>query len=288
MRMLAALSVAVTVAIVPAAPAIAGTPGGTESLGKSKGLEYMRATFPNVVTQTPQPANCDGDAQIVGGGGSISGPAPQSTLNETYPVPPSTWQAEGTSTNGAQKLKAYAVCGGFIPDYENTQSSLGENTVLIASASCALDTDPIGGGGGATGAGIRTIASFPRLPPSSPLGWHPFAHNTTMDDTLWDSWAICSDLDVSYRNSSRVRIGPEETGKAIARCTSKEAVVSGGWSGKRENVVGYTMRALTTKPWDSKEDANKVPDDGWLAKAQNLHTQGIDIVANAVCKRPAR
>ncbi len=170
----------------------------------------MRATFPNVLTQTPQPANCDGDAQIVGGGGSISGPAPQSTLNETYPIPPSTWQAEGNSTGAVQKLKAYAVCGGFIPEYENNQAALGENTVLIATAPCAMDTDPIGGGGGATGSGIRMIASFPRLPPSSPLGWHPFAHNTTMDDTLWDSWAICSDLDVSYRNSSRVRIGPEE------------------------------------------------------------------------------
>ena len=287
MRTLAALSAAVVVAIAPAAPAVAGISGQTESLGKSKGLEYMRASFPNVLTQTPQPANCDGDAQIVGGGGSISGPAPQSTLNETYPVPPSAWQAEGNSTGAARTLKAYAVCGGFVPEYESNQSSLGENTVLIASALCAVDTNPIGGGGGATGAGIRTIASFPRLPPNSPLGWHPFAHNTTIDDTLWDSWAICSELDVKYRESARVRIGPGETGKAIAKCKAKEAVVSGGWAGKRENVIGYTMRALTTRPWDSKQDANKVPDDGWLAKAQNLHTQGIDIVANAICKRPA-
>jgi hypothetical protein len=64
--------------------------------------------------------------------------------------------------------------------------------------------------------------------------------------------------------------------------------VSGGWAGRQDEVVGFPTRALTTKPWDSKEDRNKVPDDGWLAKAQNLHTQRIDLVANAVCKRPAQ
>ena len=138
------------------------------------------------------------------------------------------------------------------------------------------------------GAGDPHDRELPRLAPSSPLGWHPFAHNTTANDTLWDSYAICSDLDVRYRESEGVRVRPEETAKAIAECRPNEAVVSGGWAGKDGMVIGFTMRALTTKPWDSKDDKNKVPDDGWLAKAQSLHGQRIDLVANAVCKRPAR
>jgi hypothetical protein len=277
---------ALALAIAPAANA--GTPGQTESLGKSKGLEYMRAKYLGVATQTTQPANCDGDAQIVGGGGSMAGPAPQSTLNETYPVPPSAWQAEGNTTQGARTLTAYAVCAGFVPSYENNQSALTENTVLFASASCEPELEPIAGGGGATGGGIRTIGSFPRLPPSTPLGWITPAHNTTMNDTLWDAYAICSDLDVKHRESARVHVGADETGTAIAECKPTEAVVSGGWAAKREDVTGFVARALSTKPWDSKDDGNKVPDDGWLVKAQNLHTQRIDLVANATCKRPAQ
>jgi hypothetical protein len=275
-------------ALVAAPVAAAGTPGATESLGKAKGLEYHRARFLSVVTQTAQPANCDGDANVVGGGGSMAGSAPESTLNETYPMQPDSWQAEGSTTapNG-RTLTAYAVCaGGFSLSHQSSQSPLGVNTVIIATAACEGAEEPIAGGGGATGPGIRMIASFPRLAPSSPLGWHPFAHNTTASDTLWDSSAICSNLDVRYRESDRVRVRPQETGKAVAECRQTEAVVSGGWAGKRDKVVGFTTRALTTKPWDSKDDANKVPDDGWLAKAQNLHTQRIDLIANAVCKRP--
>jgi hypothetical protein len=268
--------------------ASAGTPGQTESLGASKGLEYMRAKHADVVTQTVQPANCDGDAQIVGGGGAMAGPAGASTLNETYPAAPSAWHAEGNTSSGARTLTAYAVCGGFIPQYENNQSALPENATLVASASCDSGLDPIAGGGGATGPGILTIASYPRLPPSSPLGWSPVARNTTIDDTLWDAYAVCSDLDVSHRESERVRVATEEAGKAIAPCKRREAVVSGGWAAKREDVVGFTAKALTSRPWDSKDDGNDVPDDGWLVKALNLHTERIDLVANATCKRPAR
>lgn len=278
--------VALALAIAPAANA--GTAGPTESLGKAKGLEYMRAKFADVVTQTAQPANCDGDAQIVGGGGSMAGQPGASTLNETYPVPPSAWQAEGNTTQGAQTLTAYAVCAGFVPDYEVSQSPLSENSTLFALAPCDPADDPIAGGGNATGGGINMIASSPVLSPSTPEGWQPVARNSTIDDTLWDSHAVCSDLDVRHRESERVRLGLEGSGKAIARCKQQEAVVSGGWIGKRQEVQGFPTRALVSKPWDSKDDANKVPDDGWLAKVLNLHSQGIDLVANATCKRPAQ
>jgi hypothetical protein len=266
--------------------ASAGTPGLTESLGKSQGIEYLRAKFPGVVSQAAQPANCDGDSQIVGGGGSMAGPAPKSTLNETYPVQPGSWQAEGNTTGRARTLTAYAVCSGFVPEYESSQSPLGENTVLFAAVSCTPGLDPIAGGGGATGAGILTIASFPALPPSTPLGWRPIAYNMTQDDTLWDSYAICSGLDVKHRESDRVRVRADDVGKAIARCKPKEAVVSGGWAAKQDDVVGFVTRSLSTRPWDSSEDGNKVPDDGWMVKAQNLHTAAVDLVANATCRRP--
>jgi hypothetical protein len=271
-----------------ASPASGGTAGPTVSLGKSKGLEYMKAKHLQVVTQTTQPATCDSGTSVVGGGGSMAGPAPQSTLNETYPSQPTAWHAEGNTTSGARTLTAYAVCDQLPLSYQSSQSALDTNSVLIATVLCEGAEEPIAGGGGATGPGIRTIASFPRLPPNSPLGWHPYAHNTTGNDTLWDSYVICSNLDVRYRESGEARVRPQETAKAIAKCRPEEAVVSGGWAGVDGDTTGFSMRALSTKPWDSKDDTNKVPDDGWLAKAQSLHTQNIDLVANAICKRPPR
>ena len=282
-----AIAVGLATALIGTPAAHAGTPGPTESLGKSKGLEYMRAKYLQAASQTTQPATCDGGS-VVGGGGSMAGPAPESTLNETYPSQPTAWHAEGNTTQGSQTLTAYAVCGQFSLSYQSSQSALGTNTVLIATVLCEGAEEPIAGGGGATGPGIRTIASFPRLPPNNPLGWHPYAHNTSGNDTLWDSYVICAALDAKYRESPEIRVRPNETGKAIAKCKPTEAVVSGGWLGRREKVTGFVTRALTTKPWDSKDDKNKVPDDGWLAKAQNLHTQNIDLVANAVCKRAAQ
>jgi hypothetical protein len=273
---------------MPASGASAGTPGDTVSLGKSKGLEYMRAKYVDVVTQSTQPANCDGDANVVGGGGSMAGAAPGSTLNETYPSQPSAWHAEGTSTAGSRTLTAYAVCGGLSLSYQSNQSSLGVNTVLFAIATCEGLEHPLAGGGGATGPGMRMIASFPRLAPSVPLGWHPYVHNTTANDTLWDSYGVCGSLDVRYRESPEARLASNATGKAVAKCKPSEAVVSGGWVGRRDKVIGFTMRGLATRPWDSKQDGNKVPDDGWLVKAQNLHTQRVDLVASAVCKRAAQ
>ena len=283
----AAIAVVVAAAFGPPA-ANAGTPGPTKSLGSSNGLEYMRAKYADVATQTAQPANCDGDSQVVGGGGSMAGPAPESTLNETYPMQPTTWQAEGNTTAGARTLTAYAVCVGLVPIYENTQGPLDTNTVLYAAPSCDPGLDPIAGGGGATGPGILTIASFPVLPPSTP-GWRPVAFNQTQNDTLWDAYAICSeDVVVKHRESDRVKVRANDVGKAIAKCKPNESVISGGWAGMQDEVIGFVMRSQTTRPWDSKEDGNKVPDDGWLVKAQNIHTARVDLVANATCRLPER
>lgn len=269
-----------------APPAQAGTPGPTESLGKAQGIEYLRAKFGSVVSQATQPANCDGDSSVTGGGGSIDGDPATATLNESYPDPPFSWDAEGSSTGGPSTLTAYAVCAGTVPDYYTSQSSLGTNTVLHSIAACGAG-DPIGGGGGATGPGIVLIGSEPRVPPSAPVGWAPSAYNNTTNDTLFDSSVVCSDdLTVRYRRSDPIRLRPGETVKAIAHCRPNEAVLGGGFAGVKGEVIGYRIGALASKPWDSKQDAKGVPEDGWLAKARSLESLRVSLVANAVCKRP--
>ena len=278
------------VAKTATAEAHAGTAGQTVSLGKSNGLEYMRAKLANVVSQAGAPANCDGDAEVTGGGGSIAGPGADVTLNATFPLtgPASGWQAEGTTTQGAaQTVTSFAVCGGLDVSVVTTQSPLGTNTVLHALRTCAGDTQPLGGGGRATGAGILLVGSRAVLPPST-TGWGPIAYNRTQSDTLFDSHAVCGEgYTVRYRESERIKLPVGDAVKAVAQCKPAEAVLGGGFFAEKQGSVGHRASALATKPWDSKADAKKVPDDGWLARAQNLETYRVNLVAQAVCRRPA-
>ncbi len=226
----------------------------------------------------------------LGGGGSMAGPAPQSTLNETYPVPPSAWQAEGNTTQGVRTLKAYAVCAGFVPSYENNQSALTENTVLFASASCEPELEPIGG----RRRGHRRRHSDHRQLPAPTAEHAPgLDHPGSQHDDERHPLGRLRDLQRPRREAPGTRPGPrrrrgDRQGDRGMQAT--EAVVSGGWSAKREDVVGYVSGPCSTQAWDSKDDANKVPDDGWLVKAQNLHTQSdrVSRTRSASARRSSR
>ena len=285
------LAIGVLGALVLTMPAVAaaGTPGSTESLGKSKGLEYMRAQHPNVIDQVGQSAYCDGDAEVTGGGGVINGPAPGTALHETYPDTGdlSGWRAEAsTAGDEPRRLTTFAVCGGVDLNYSNSQIPL-DTGILVANETCSSSVlKPIGGGMSATGSGMKLVASRPVRPPSTP-GWAVNVWNDTMDDTLIDSYGICTDrFKLRDRTSELNRLQPGETGTAIAKCKSSESVLSGGFVGRRDKVTGFLTVALGTKPWDSKADGNKVPDDGWQVRARNQEDLlRADLEAIAVCKR---
>jgi len=280
---------AVALAVAPAAGA--GTAGPSVSLGKSHGLEYMRAKFNDVTTQVEQSAGCDGDGQVTGGGGSIDGPAAFARLRGSYPFssPGTGWNVQGTSIGADRTLAAFAVCGGIDVDYEVTGlSSFPANSVVHGGASCPIGADPIAGGARATApvSEVTMIATFPLLPPST-AGWRtPLANPSPTEDTLYEGHAVCSSVyDVRYQYSDPKRLRSGEAANAVARCRAKQSVLGGGFFSVRADVTGYRSEALTTRPWDSKQDGNKTPDDGWLARAYNRETFRVHLVAVAVCKR---
>jgi hypothetical protein len=282
----AAAAVSLALALgVAAGPALAGTPGPSVSLGKSKGIEYFKGTYRDVVTQTNQPVECDisggGEVEVTGGGGSISGPAETSTLFESHPLPQEAWQVEGASTAGVQKMTGYAICGPVDLVYAINQTPITTNSSTYVLATCP---DPIGGGGGATGAGLRLNMTQPVLPPSTP-GWSSQMVNTTGSDSLFDYYGICGTYDVKFRRAV-TKIDDGESGSVTASCKDSETLLGGGFAGIKNDAVGYHIDLLATKPVDSKDDKKKVPDDGWQVKAANIAgLNNLELTAIATCRQ---
>jgi hypothetical protein len=270
------------------APSAGATGDATESLGKSHGLEYMRAKHADVSSQTAQGVSCDGDAEVTGGGGSMGGPANGSTLNATYTGSAGHgWLVEGASSEPSA-LIGFAICGPRDVDHEESAlMGLTDNTTLHGGQPCPANLDPIGGGARTTSGGVALIRTEPILPPSTPVQWGTSLSNQSGTDTLYEMHAVCSDddYDVRYRYSSEIRLPRHDAVKAVVHCKGKEAVLGGGFTSILNNAIGYQTPALQTRPWDSKDDGNKIPDDGWQARAYNTHEFRVNLRAVAVCKR---
>jgi hypothetical protein len=290
MRRAVVVTMVAAAALVAATPAGAGIPGNGVSLGKSHGLEYMRAKFTAVTSQAMQPVNCDGDAEITGGGGAMSGPVKSTLLNGTFPIDPAGWEAHG-SPGGSQPqtLTAYAICGSELTAHQTGALAdfLPNSVVHGGGPPCPGDLDPIGGGVRFTQPAAYTtiIRSEPVVP--SAFDWENAIHNRSLvEDTLYEFHSVCSDgYEIKYRYSDEVKLPGEDATTAIARCRPKEAVLGGGFTSMRGIVIGYQTPALETRPWDSKEDGNRTPDDGWRARAYNVEDLRVNLRAVAVCKR---
>jgi hypothetical protein len=272
--------------LAAAVPAGAGTPGPSVSLGKSKGLEYMKGKYASVVTQTNQPVACDGDAEPTGGGGSITGPADQTFLNESYPTlpGPTGWTVEGTSEDGAQDMTGFAICAPNDMNVATSTVEVGAGSSTTQNAICASDSEfTTGGGMGAPSSGIRIGATYP--PELITDTWFGVATNPTGGSIDVDYHAVCTDeYKVRYRNSDIVRVKSGEEGKGTASCKSKEAVLGGGFVGYHEGLPASGGWTTESVPRDSKKDAKKVPDDAWRAQYYNNSVVTHRLLVVAVCK----
>ena len=271
------------VTIPTAGIAVAG--GVTESLGQSHGLEYVRGKLNAVTAQAGAEAVCDAEDSATGGGGSISGNTGNASLNASSPTAPVPgWQARG-STSGAQPrvVTAYAICGNQpVGETTNTETfpagtSFGDGRVCPGAA--------VGTSGGlsATGSDVLINAMVPNNPPFDFLISYT---NPGPGDATVTAYARCTDvLEVRTRTSEVKRIDPGESGKAIASCKASEAVVGGGLETAGDSLASPQPWVTAIKPWDSKADRRRVPDDGWLARAHHSGTKQVELTAYAVCKR---
>jgi hypothetical protein len=272
--------------LTTASLAAAGTPGPTVSLGSSKGLEYMKATYVGVVSQTNQPVNCDGDAEATGGGGSITGVPGESVLNESFPTlpGPTGWTVEGSDPGGPQDMKGFAICAGVNTTVGTADNDIGSDSSATQNAFCPSSEEFVTGGGiEAPTAGVKIEATYP--PELITDRWFGLAKNTTGATISVDYHAVCTDAYVvRYRNSDVVKVKPGQTAKAAAACTRRQAVLGGGFVGFSEGLPASGGSANVSRPFDSRKDRKKVPDDGWLAKYHNDAVVAHRLLVVAVCK----
>lgn len=268
-------------------PAMAGD--STESLGSAKGLSYVSAKLAGVTAQAGPSAQCPGDTTATGGGGSIGKPGAKTILNATYPLSEgSGWQAEGSTTaSKARTVTSFGICSadGAVTT-SSSSTSLEPGSSLSTVVYCTGGKLPTGGGVSSDGGDVSILSTqaYPGSKGGDPY-WANAVQNDGASDASVTNFANCaSGLELERRTASAgVRRG--ETGKVIAKCRAGEAVTGGGLAASLGGLLVSTDAwAVASRPWDSRDDANTVPEDGWLARVHNAGKR-IELFAYAVCKQ---
>lgn len=274
---------ALTLAIAFVPPAEAG--GG--SLGTSHGLEYTKAALQGVTSQAGPEAECDGDDMVTGGGGSISGNGANEMLHASYQpgLDGLGWAAEGSTTGATPRtVKAYAVCGPKLVEYQAPESTRGPGQEFSYGDICtSTEARTTGGGVYAEGGNLQVVAMRPDL--TGPFDWLTSIKNLSSQNLDVTRVWVCSEAyDLRYR-SQQSKVDGGKAGRAIAHCRGDEAVTGGGLvTATTSGSPHFKTWTLESRPVDSRADDGNTPDDGWLARAYNSAGHRLTLTAYAVCR----
>jgi hypothetical protein len=266
---------------VPAALAHAGTPGPTESLGSAGGFEYLKATFDSVLSQAGAPAVCDADDFVVGGGGSVNGDPSSAELSVIAPtdVPDDGWLAKGASVGGPRAVTTYAICGNEATSTTTATGSFAAGAEYSSGEECDPGEVSLSGGVSANN-GDTTIAAI--RPDYLVFDWTSrFAVES--DDTVSRHVVCTSEYSRTVKRKT-ASVKKDTAAKVVRRCRSGDEVLGGGFEVDNDEAqLPFEVHAITSKPWDDAKDANRVPEDGWLARVYNDTGAKLTLKAFAVC-----
>jgi hypothetical protein len=213
----------------------------------------------------------------------ISGSSDDAILNESYPLPLTGWAVEGSKSAGPNRtLTGYALCLGADLEYYFTTENVATGSSISNGAPCGSFGELVTGGGlQADLPGL--LMNLTRPEPAVSPRWYSYAQNEGGLTMVVDYWTVCSSSYVlRYRTAeANAKKGQEAT--ATAKCKAREAVMGGGFHASAGEFVAINVWPTATKPWDSKDDARKVPDDGWRVTLHNGSNAKVDVVAHAVC-----
>jgi hypothetical protein len=282
-RGLISIAAAALTAIAAPAAALAGSPGPTESLGSSHGVEYLRATFDSVVTQAGAAAECDTGDFVLGGGGSIGGDPSTAELSVIAPSssPDDGWLAEGATTSGARTVTTYAVCGNDSARTDVAVASYPAGSDFSSGEECDPGEVSLSGGV-AAGNGDTTIATI-RPDFQGVFDWNNrFAVESA--DTV-SRYVVCSSDYARSVKAKPTTVRRDTAAKVVRGCGGGRQVLGGGFEASDESASFlYEVHAISSRPWDDPRDRGKVPEDGWLAKLYNDTGARLTLTAFAVCQ----
>ncbi|MEJ7876139.1 MAG: hypothetical protein WKF62_05720 [Solirubrobacterales bacterium] len=266
----------------PVASADAGGMGATQNLGKAGPLDYLRTKRSEVQSQAGPPTACKGADQITGGGAAIGGKPAKAHLNSSGPVfNDEAWLGEGRTASGSETVASWAICG----DAETTQVASTDSFGQVqynAGFSCNAG-ESLSGGIRSAGGDVLLNGAFPDDSAGDTFDWIDSYQNDVAATATITSAVICSaGYPVVHRAASQ-QVKPGEAAKSIARCEHGEVVAGGGVSMTRQGIPQGDVWAQATRPWDSKDDKNKTPEDGWFAKSLNDTDQKVTLTSYASC-----
>jgi hypothetical protein len=190
-------------------------------------------------------------------------------------------------------MRAWAICAKHDVEYGYVGSFVDGPATYTDEAPCQQAGDTTTGVGVSTDINdLRINSLFPRpggdtyVVGQAQVGDEP-------EGTVY-FFAACAPpkYAVRYRDAAVVKVGGGEAGKVIAKCKNSEAVGGGGLAALERGTTmenpQYAEGTWTnaTRPWDSKGDDDKVPDDGWLVRAHNGSGDKVDFVARAAGVQP--
>ena len=271
-------------ALLLAAPASAGIPGPTVSLGRAGGFEYKKASLADVVSQAGAPVLCDGGDIPTGGGGTISGSGKTAALNASYPnsgPPGDFWQAEGRTSSTPRRETTYVICGPAALGWNNGTSPVSATgdpgDVLTLNDACLSGTE-LGGIRG-SGGDVRILANRA----TGGTGWSSTVENFDDVSASATQYVTCTGVYEPTQRTASVQVPKGTARKATAHCQHDEAVISGGLASTSGGEPAISTWATSTRPWDSK-DKKKTPEDGWQVKYQNDSQGGNKLKVYALCE----
>ncbi len=270
---------ALAVAAIAAPSALAGSPSATKSLGEQDGIEFLRTKSPSVVSQAGAQTLCTGSDQVTGGGAGIVGDGSKSHLNTSGPIAGDQgWLAEGRSKS-PKTVTTWAMCGAGAVATTSSTDQFEKIEQYNTGFTCAAG-EALSGGIQGTGGNVLLFGMFPS---EGVFDWTDSYGNASSSEASVRSTMICSSAYAFTRRTQTAVAKDREAPRVVAKCVEGETVIGGGVQVLKDGIIQSDVRALQTRPWDSKRDANKRPDDGWMVSSQNRTGTKVDVHAIATC-----
>lgn len=246
---------------------------------------------PDHLGKTGDSMGCHGKPPT-GGGVQISGNNTDFDLEvATTETLGSRWSAEVNNDSGAPaRMILTVVCanGGGRFSYPDASRTIPAGSQVLKKVSCPRGTQVVGGGVSTTGesTGIEIASSEPADGPDhdSKLddAWLGTANNGTTASAQMGVVAVCAASGhYRYVMSAPADLPNNSVNTAHAHCPAGSHVTGGGID---VTGVDIGIEVAGTFPED-RDDADAIPDDGWVAVANNDNSgRDEQVRAFAICK----